>query len=74
MEKVRINTIQHSCTCNNDLTDILLEDISKDINLHIHFQHELMDGDNTKSKSEKNAMYKELRYKQAAKGKHCAGR
>ena len=27
MEKVRINMIQHSCTCNNDLTDILLEDI-----------------------------------------------
>ena len=27
MEKVKINMIQHSCTCNNDLTDILLEDI-----------------------------------------------
>ena len=30
MQKVIINMIQHSCTCNNDLTDILLEDISKD--------------------------------------------
>ena len=25
MEKVRINMIQHSCTYNNDLTEILLE-------------------------------------------------
>ena len=24
MEKVKINMIQHSCACNNDLTDILL--------------------------------------------------
>ena len=64
MEKVKINMIQHSCTCNNDLTDILLEDISKDINVHIDFQHDLMDSDNTKSTSEINAMYQELRYKQ----------
>ena len=64
MEKVKINMIQHSCTCNNDLTDILLEDISKDINVHINFQHEIMDSDNTKSTSEINAMYQELRYKQ----------
>ena len=35
IEKVRINMIQHSRTCNNDLTDIILEDISKDINVHI---------------------------------------
>ena len=56
MEKVKINMIQHSCTCNNDLTDILLEDISKDINVHIDFQHELMDSDSTKSTSEINAM------------------
>ena len=33
MEKVRINMIKLSCTCNYDLTDILLEDISKDINV-----------------------------------------
>ena len=48
IEKVRINVIQHLCTCNNDLTDILLEDITKDINVHIDFQHELMDSNNTK--------------------------
>ena len=64
MEKVRINMIQHSCACNNNLTDILLEDISKDINVHIDFQHELVDSDNKKSKSEIKAMYEELRYKQ----------
>ena len=64
MEKVRINIIQHSCTCNKDLTDILLEDISKDKNGRIDFQHELMDRDNTKSTSEINAMYEELKYKQ----------
>ena len=64
MEKVKINIIQHSCICNNDSTDILLEDISKYINVHIDFQHELMDSDNTKSTSEINAMYEELRYKQ----------
>ena len=54
----------HLCACNNDLTDILLEDISKDINVHIDFQHELMDSDSTNSKSEINAMYEELSYKQ----------
>ena len=64
MEKVRINMIQHSCTCNNDLTDILLEEISKDINVHIDFQHELMDSNNSKSTSETNAIYEKLRYKQ----------
>ena len=64
MEKVRVNIIQHLCACNNDLTDILLEDISKDINAHIDFQHQLMDSDNTKSISEINAMYEELTYKQ----------
>ena len=63
MEKVRTNMIQHSCTCNNGLTDILLEDISKDINVHIDFQQELTDSNNTKSTSEVNAMYKELRCK-----------
>ena len=63
MEKVRIN-IWHSCTCNNDVTNILLEDISKDINMHIDFQHKLMDSASTKSTSEINAMYEELRYNQ----------
>ena len=64
MEKIRINMIQHSCTCNNDFTGVLLEDISKDINVRVDLQHELIDSDNTKSTSEINAMYKELRYKQ----------
>ena len=64
MEKKWINMIQHSCTCNNDLTGMLLEDISKDINAHKDFQHELMDSANTKSTSKIIAMYGELRYKQ----------
>ena len=64
MEKVKINMIQHSCTCNNDLTEIPLEDISKDINVPIDFQHELMDSDNTKSTFEINTMDEELGYKQ----------
>ena len=64
MEQVRINMIQHSCTCNNGLTDILLEDISKDINAHIDLQHEFMDSDKTKSTSKINATYEELRFKQ----------
>ena len=64
MEKIRINMIQYSCTCNNDFTGVLLEDISKDINVRVDLQHELIDSDNTKSTSEINAMYKELRYKQ----------
>ena len=38
MEKLRINMMQHSPTWNNDLTDMFLEDISKDINVHIDFQ------------------------------------
>ena len=41
-----------------------MEDISKDINVYIDFQYELMDSDNTKSTSEINTMYEELRYKQ----------
>ena len=64
MKKERIIMIQHSCTCNNYFTDILLEDISKDINVHIDFEHELMDSDNIKPTSEVNVMYEELRYKQ----------
>ena len=43
---------------------MLLEDISKDINVHKDFQHELMDSANTKSTSKIIAMYGELRYKQ----------
>ena len=36
---------------------MFLEDISKDINVHIDFQHELMDSDNTNSTYEINAIY-----------------
>ena len=61
MEKLRINMIQHSCTSTDNLTDILLEDISKDINVHIDFQHEFMDSDNTKSTSEIELRYKQLK-------------
>ena len=32
--------------------------------IHIDFQHELMDSDNTKSTSEIKAMYEAIRYKQ----------
>ena len=64
MEKVIIIMIQQSRTCDNDLPDIPLEDISKNIDVHIDFQHEDMDNNNTKSTSEINAMFKELRYKQ----------
>ena len=64
MEKVRINMIQYSWTCNNNFTDTLLEDISKDLNVHIDFQHKIMDSGNTKSTYKINAMYEELRYKQ----------
>ena len=64
MEKVRINMIQLSCTCDNGLTDIHLENISQDIDVHIDFQYVVMDSDNTKLITEINAMYKELRNKQ----------
>ena len=37
IKKVLINMIQNSCICNNNLTDIFLEYISKDINLGIIF-------------------------------------
>ena len=64
MERVRINMIQYSCTCDNGLTDIHLEDISKDIDVHIDLQYEVMDSNNSKLTSEINAMYEELRNKQ----------
>ena len=35
IDKVRINMIQHSCTCNNDLTDILLDKICTDFNMKL---------------------------------------
>ena len=55
------------------MTDILLENISKDINAHIDFEHEFMDSDNTKSTSEINAIYVRLTQIKTVKGKH-AGR
>ena len=30
IEKVRINMVKYSCRCDNDLTEILLDDISGD--------------------------------------------
>ena len=60
-EKLRINMIQHSCTSTDNLTDILLEDISKDINVHIDFQHEFMDSNSNKSTSEIELRYKQLK-------------
>ena len=38
MEKVRTNMIQHSCNCNNELTDILLENISKDLYKELRYK------------------------------------
>ena len=35
IDKVRINMIQHLCTCNNDLTDILLDKICTDFNMKL---------------------------------------
>ena len=35
IDKVRINMIQHSCTYNNDFTDILLDTISKGFNMNL---------------------------------------
>lgn len=61
MEKLRINMIQHSCICYNDLTDIFLEDLSKDINEHIDYQHGFIDSVSAKSTSQIKAMHEELR-------------
>ena len=51
--------MQRSCICNNDLTDILLK-TSKDINVHINLQLELVDNINAKSTSEINAIYTKI--------------
>ena len=56
--------IQRLCICNNDLTDILLEDIFKDINVHTNFQLELVDSVSAKSTSEINVMHEKFRYTQ----------
>ena len=35
IEKVRINMNKYSCSCDNDLNEILLDDISGDISINI---------------------------------------
>ena len=35
IEKVRIKMIKHSCSCDNDLTEILLDYVSGDISINI---------------------------------------
>ena len=56
IENVRINMIKYSCSCHNDLTEILLDDISGDISINIQ-------NDVDKS-TEINSIYHELSYKQ----------
>ena len=53
MEKVRINMIKYSCSCYNDLTEILLGDTSGDISIN-----------NVDKSTEINSIYDELSYKQ----------
>ena len=53
IEKARINMIKYSCSCDNDLTEILLGDTSGDISIN----------DVDKS-TEINSIYHELSYKQ----------
>ena len=58
VEKVRINMIKYSCSCDNDLTVILLDDISGDISINIQT-------DVYRNKStEISLIYHELSYKQ----------
>ena len=35
IENVRVNMIKYICSCDNDLTEILLDDISGDISINI---------------------------------------
>ena len=56
IEKVRINMIKYSCSCDNDLTEMLLDDISGDISINIQ-------NDVDKS-TEINSIYHELSNKQ----------
>ena len=56
IEKVRIDMIKYSWSCDNDLTEILLNDISGDININIQ-------NDVDKS-TEINSIYHELSNKQ----------
>ena len=63
IEKVRINMIKYSCSCDNDLTEILLDDISGDISLNIQ--------NNVDKSTEINSTYHELNFKQI---KECCKR
>ena len=56
IEKVRINMIKYSCSCDNDLTEILLDDISGDISINIQ--------NNLDKSTEINSIYHELNIKQ----------
>ena len=55
-EKVRINMIKYSRSCDNDLTEILLDDILEDINLNIQNDVDMS--------TEINLIYHELSFKQ----------
>ena len=56
IEKVRINMVRYSCSCGNNLTEILLDDIPGDISIN-------RQNDVDKS-TEINSIYHELSYKQ----------
>ena len=56
IEKVRINMTKYSCSCDNDLTEILLDDISGDISINIQ--------NDVDQSTEINSIYHELNNKQ----------
>ena len=56
IEKVRINKNKYSCSCDNDLTEILLDDISGDISINIQT--------NVDNGTEINSIYHERNIKQ----------
>ena len=56
IEKVKISMIKYSCSWDNDLTEILLDDISEDISLNVQ--------NNVDKGTEINLIYNELSYKQ----------
>ena len=55
IEKVKINMIKYSCSCDKDLTEILLDDISGDISINIQ--------NNVDKSTEINSIYHELNNK-----------
>ena len=60
IEKVKISMIKYSCSWDNDLTEILLDDISEDISLNVQ--------NNVDKGTEINLIYNELSYKQIKDG------